>query len=1175
MQSSRGSMSDNDDDNLLRLRGRDERGSTLVELDNVEFRVKRIAFARQTSFRLDDHLFQFDMISHARRAPLLSKVLKKLKEAIKLLVIEFQDLYPAENRHQVYLTFDDRAFTRGGINTGNYSIHSMNDSISDEQYAEKLAEDSLDILASVLRSYDHLKLQEGFHVFFRILSVPHMYQKFAQKSFREPRNLVGIKSGKSLPLIARRFVAKTSKNLFQVPDLSAFSNMCLIVSMIMGFYYRKYRKFEYSGDYVNDARDYKVLKMLRSERIRDSDGAVRLLQEKIAHVCDSLHISKKGPHVIETTLPKLCNFFNVQAHVFTNVGSQRRFSYPSEFCEDLPQIYLYEDKRESETCGHISLILKLYSLFKKCGIRCFRCPKQVKGYKKHKCRGARKCCFVCTRYLVKDISEVYIDKENVREYCIQNSQNLGYDKKCDTCGLVSKTYDCFSAHANSLACRRGIVCDRCSTYVYCGGGRGKASGKDALKHHRCFHLRCRYCNEYYRKEEEHSCQIRPQGQQEYFSNLGFFDFEATQGVGTANCFDCFKMEKRLYEEKNTVPSKVRKRDVLEHIRCEKHKGQIKSTSYHDANFCTCLYEDEVRGHFSLITFADPDMQHPEDCKIRKNYYICNDYLPADERGRPVFSKNVARKSFGGQSSKIKFPLTLQSDHGESPPEKRLCIGGEDHIDLNVLRRYGVLEKFWIFFGREKFRSYVFLAHHSAGYDSVHLCRSAFAHSLTPSIITRGNKILCMAIPSLNLHILDSMQYTHCSLLKLADRYNQPVKGDFPHMFNKKENYTYSGIIPPLEEFCDENAAEASKLALKRHIDEHRAGDKEWNFKEEIFSYCLRDTEILCKSMLLFLKEWFLIQSIFMQFFERDNLEGKKTYLHPFTPPFITFSSFIYGCYRRWEAPQYDLRTLNDEKGLTSINTSIGELQYVLYKYKEMGKPEDFASRYTSEKSPRIGAIFPDFYIPSKRTVGFFHGCVFHGHLDDSCNLVPYNATSETKNFLGQTFGQCADRFMRQCETLKKEHGIEHILVMWECEWKRLRDGGDDVNGPITLDIQNFLAGELAKRPTERLIPRTALRGGRVDTFLFSWSKKSAPDHRLVYIDYNSLYPSVASHRKYPFPVGKMSVIINPSELKRITCLGGKCYFDKGNDGRLEEIHGVAHVKIIAPSAMEIPFLPFR
>ena len=95
----------------------------------------------------------------------------------------------------------------------------------------------------------------------------------------------------------------------------------------------------------------------------------------------------------------------------------------------------------------------------------------------------------------------------------------------------------------------------------------------------------------------------------------------------------------------------------------------------------------------------------------------------------------------------------------------------------------------------------------------------------------------------------------------------------------------------------------------------------------------------------------------------------------------------------------------------------------------------------------------------------------------------------------------------------------------------------------------------------------------MDAFNFYWSKTNENDS-LYYIDYNSLYPSVASDDRYLFPTGIPEIIVNPTILKNISCKDQKCLL-KNDNGNQREIHGLAHVSIIAPKHLLIPFLPYR
>jgi hypothetical protein len=50
-------------------------------------------------------------------------------------------------------------------------------------------------------------------------------------------------------------------------------------------------------------------------------------------------------------------------------------------------------------------------------------------------------------------------------------------------------------------------------------------------------------------------------------------------------------------------------------------------------------------------------------------------------------------------------------------------------------------------------------------------------------------------------------------------------------------------------------------------------------------------------------------------------------------------------------------------------------------------------------------------------------------------------------------------------------------------------------------VREFMAIHYEKRPKERLAPRVALRGGKVEAFQLGWTAKDNPDETLHYYDY--------------------------------------------------------------------------
>jgi hypothetical protein len=108
-----------------------------------------------------------------------------------------------------------------------------------------------------------------------------------------------------------------------------------------------------------------------------------------------------------------------------------------------------------------------------------------------------------------------------------------------------------------------------------------------------------------------------------------------------------------------------------------------------------------------------------------------------------------------------------------------------------------------------------------------------------------------------------------------------------------------------------------------------------------------------------------------------------------------------------------------------------------------------------------------------------------------------------------------------------------------------------------------------RQPLNRLIPRATLRGGFIEVYRLKFRVDENPGWTLHYADANSLYSYIALQNS--FVTGKYEVLLFKDELKKyVNLVRGKFYY-KG-----ESMSGdAAHVKIVAPSNLFRPFLPYR
>ena len=163
----------------------------------------------------------------------------------------------------------------------------------------------------------------------------------------------------------------------------------------------------------------------------------------------------------------------------------------------------------------------------------------------------------------------------------------------------------------------------------------------------------------------------------------------------------------------------------------------------------------------------------------------------------------------------------------------------------------------------------------------------------------GSGLLEIHIPSLNISFLDSIRYLPGPLKNLSKRFCLELsKGDFPHVFTKKENFSYCGPCPADNYFLSFGQTSLDDNT-KQYLAERRAANEDWHFGTEMYKYNCADVKILRESCSKFVEQNFSFQEKLIQRFGRVNPKNKLPHLHAFSPPFVTLASFSYGCLRAW------------------------------------------------------------------------------------------------------------------------------------------------------------------------------------------------------------------------------------------------------------------------------------
>ena len=392
-------------------------------------------------------------------------------------------------------------------------------------------------------------------------------------------------------------------------------------------------------------------------------------------------------------------------------------------------------------------------------------------------------------------------------------------------------------------------------------------------------------------------------------------------------------------------------------------------------------------------------------------------------------------------------------------------------------------------------------------------------------LTVGAKVL--SFTSGPLKFIDSLSFLPMPLASFPATFNlnELKKGFFPHLFNTPENQQYVGRIPDLE-FYDPDSMMSSKKEelINWHVEQVRR-NVQFNFKEELISYCQSDVQLLKQGCQAFQEE-----------FQRE------AGFNPMEKCFTIASA----CNLYWRKCHLEPNTIAVEpvrgwRG-ANINHSLKALQWLYF--REQLFPKNGASadriqhvRNGGEQTVRTDTniYFVDGYDVTTKTVYEFHGCLFHGC--PTCYPV-----RDIKHY-------CApDRTMQELYNATEAKRMAllragfNVLEIWECQW--------DEQVRTNEAVQRFLASFDLVAPMN---PRDAFYGGR--TGAVSLHAKAGEGEEIRYCDINSLYPWVNKTCKYP--IGHPHIITQPI------------------DQDIQSYFGLALVDILPPPALFHPVLPVR
>ena len=153
------------------------------------------------------------------------------------------------------------------------------------------------------------------------------------------------------------------------------------------------------------------------------------------------------------------------------------------------------------------------------------------------------------------------------------------------------------------------------------------------------------------------------------------------------------------------------------------------------------------------------------------------------------------------------------------------------------------------------RKVICLAHNLKGYDSYFILQHCYRQYRRVNQLVNGAKILSLSLA--DLRFLDSLSFLPMPLAAFPKAFGlqELKKGFFPHFFNTQDNQDYIGPIPAQDYYDPQGMSPARKDEFCKWHAERRAENYEFNFQEELLSYCQSDVRLLKEGCTKFAAEF--------------------------------------------------------------------------------------------------------------------------------------------------------------------------------------------------------------------------------------------------------------------------------------------------------------------------------
>ena len=610
----------------------------------------------------------------------------------------------------------------------------------------------LAMIYNYLKSNATLRINDSFKINAKVLSVRHANDLEKRKKPWKRHTHFGARKVGSKDRQARG--PRREKWKFPVENgypgkMRAFENKCLLVALTVAYNNALY--LEGSQDH----QFFKMKKILLKNAPKKAKEAGLLIEEEIHNLCQTLDISKEGPHCLEDFFDKLSDLWNCQIHLFSAQSKGLWKSFPKDMEETKRQLYLSANVRD-ESVAHVDVIVNLVSYYLKFGKSCVYCKKHHTGMAFEHCCKERNFCRGCHRYILRQ--DTYVNQDIIKMFC-KPDEDFG-NIACESCNGSLKSNSCKAYHKQKV-CFREYTCKKCNACIQVSGKRQK---NDIVSSHVCGKKSCQFCHESI-EDEPHLCKLSTVSYQKEWCNLAFLQMEAVAQT-PSHCKSCFEKGTTCDECAEFIPS-----------------------SEDQVNLCILYYESEKRGSFDRKVLAEFSL--PPESTFKKNAVVVE--LPGEMEKVPL-SKRNRYTNYGQEKKKRVEKNTFQN--ASTVPEQLM-----DYIVTLDMKNTTVI------------------VHGGQSYDMNFIVKALLCKGLDPHIVMKDQKIFLIDLPGAGVRFIDSENYLEESdLPSLGSNFFSHFRF-FPHRMNNPNFYDYVGKAPSLINYWEFEDTPDRRKEKKKYVDE--------------------------------------------------------------------------------------------------------------------------------------------------------------------------------------------------------------------------------------------------------------------------------------------------------------------------------------------------------------------